>query len=478
MIPISFISLWVSESSLTAASPWLAQLSASSPVFTMLLGMIQPVCLVILQQILPPLFVAIGKLEGTLSFCQVHTRAFTRYFAWQVCNIFLVPSIVTSVFETAAMTIENPSKGFELLGYALPKTSSFFSYYVVLKASVGLGVELVRIVPIIQSLIRIYCLNLSTFREKRSLILNTLRPVDDPGFVPIHKVLGQDMLVFLIAINFAVIAPLVLIPCAFYFLFSKLLWTYQYLYTVEPSGESGLSTWPYAFRRCCFCLFLAQATLVGQFMLKNAWSQAYIGMVVMLISYLYLRRLRTTNDPSSMTLPLEIASAYDIVNSNREFDSNMTSGSGSGNEKLVQASTATFDTAYLQPALRANPKALPEAVFPPDSLNIKPSDFSSSDRDDGESRDDDFLLFQPSNISTGTVRTCCHYIDREIEIKEAWTVALEESGNDSLLKLVLGLEAGFLRSPVLEQREEGGQTEAESLAGASTNSRDSGLVSF
>jgi len=145
-----------------------------------MVSMIQPMCVVGLQQVLPPLFQAIGKVEGQLNFCNVQIRSFTRYFAFQVVNIFLVTAIAGSIFDTAAQIAENPGYAFQFLGYALPKTSSFFCYYVILKSSLGLGVELVRVVPILQSLIRATFFHNKTVRDRRKVIAG-IRPIDDPG---------------------------------------------------------------------------------------------------------------------------------------------------------------------------------------------------------------------------------------------------------------------------------------------------------
>ena len=168
-VPMTLVSLLVSENALVSFSPTIARLVRSSGVFGFIVSMIQPMCVVGLQQTLPPLFLAVGKIEGQISFCDIKVRCFTRYFAFQVCNIFLVTAIAGSIFETAAQIAENPGKVFQLLGYALPRTSSFFCYYVVFKSSFGLGVELVRIVPLLQGLIRSACCRNSTIRDRRKV---------------------------------------------------------------------------------------------------------------------------------------------------------------------------------------------------------------------------------------------------------------------------------------------------------------------
>ena len=83
-------------------------------------------CIVTLQQLLPPLFLAIGRMEGVVAFSEIQMRAFSRYFLFQVLNVFLVTTIAGSIFDTIAIIVENPEAAFEMLGNSLPRMSSFF----------------------------------------------------------------------------------------------------------------------------------------------------------------------------------------------------------------------------------------------------------------------------------------------------------------------------------------------------------------
>jgi len=214
-----------------------------------------------------------------------------------------------------------------------------------IKICVGLGFELVRVTPILHSLIRRALCNLLTARDKRETSLG-MRPIDDPGWMQIHKVFAQDMLVVSIGVVFAVIAPLVLVPCIVFCVFSRVLWTHQYLYVYENCCETGGLFWPVVFRRSIFALLLAQATILGQFMLKGAWLQVYCVGVLMIGTYVYLRKQRAMFDAMSQSLPLEVASIMD---------------STAGDDPEQPASELVRDS-YLHPALRALPSARPEPV--------------------------------------------------------------------------------------------------------------------
>ena len=142
IIPVAIISLLVSENALVSYSPRIAQLDQASALFSSAIAIVQPLCLVGIQQLLPPLFIFIGKCEGIISFSEVQMKAFSRYFMFQILNIFLVTAVAGSIFDTLAIIIENPESALLMLGNSLPRMSSFFITFVTMKTFLGLGVEL------------------------------------------------------------------------------------------------------------------------------------------------------------------------------------------------------------------------------------------------------------------------------------------------------------------------------------------------
>jgi hypothetical protein len=180
VVPVALVSLLVSESALVSSSPRLAQLDEASAFFSSAIAMVQPLCIVGIQQLLPPLFILIGKAEGNICFSEVQMKAFSRYFLFQVVNVFLVTTIAGSIFDTIAIIIENPEAAFEMLGNSLPRMSSFFITFVTIKTFLALGVEMVRTVSLVQSTLRYILFPNATLRTKRSVLLG-MRAIDDPG---------------------------------------------------------------------------------------------------------------------------------------------------------------------------------------------------------------------------------------------------------------------------------------------------------
>jgi Calcium-dependent channel, 7TM region, putative phosphate/Late exocytosis, associated with Golgi transport/Cytosolic domain of 10TM putative phosphate transporter len=463
VVPIATVSLLVSESALISSSPRLAQLDQASSFFSAAIALVQPMCIVGLQQLLPPLFVLIGQVEGKTSFSEVQMGAFSRYFFFQVLNVFLVTTIAGTIFDTVAIIIENPESAFEMLGNSLPRMSSFFITFVTIKTFLGLGFELVRIVALFQAAVRYMLFPNATLRAKRAVI-GGMRPVDDPGWFPFHKILAQDMLVVVIAVVFAVVAPLVLLPCALFCLFSRIMWTHQHMYVYESVFESGGQFWPKIFRRFVFGLIVAQMTLTGQFMLKDARHEAYATIALMFMTYVFLRSTRARYDPTSSTLPLEVATVMDITlqqeeeAKRREYEQ-LHQQRGGGNvipteneddDEEPGRYIGPFDPfrkAYLQPALRAKPNARPEQPFPPAQLGREDTFFNGSNNnnnisnmaDPGENSEQ--LGYQDSG-ATARLRNM-NQNDRRL-INRWWSDQLQRAGPQNTFMVLSGEECGTL----------------------------------
>ena len=446
VVPIAIVSLLVSEKALISSSPRLAQLHGASALFSAGIQMVQPLCIVGLQQLQPPLFMAIGRMEGIASFSEVQMRAFSRYFFFQVLNVFLVTTIAGTIFDTIALIVENPESAFVRLGNSLPRMSSFFITFVTIKTFLGLGMELVRLMALVQASIRYLVFPTATLRTRRTPFVG-MRSIDDPGWFPFHKILAQDMLVVVISVVFAVVAPLVLLPCALFCVFSRVMWTHHHLFVYESVFESGGQFWPKIFRRFVFGLVIAQMTITGQFILKGARHEAYATIFLIFLTYMFLRSTRARYDATSSTLPLEVATVMDMSLRQEEEEQTAASAGASSPRNpsdpgAVIGKYDPFRKAYQQPSLRANPRARPEQPFPAAQLG-REEDFMSPNahRNSNSSLDTTVEEWQDSGA---TVRLkSLNQQDRRM-INRWWEDQLQRAGDPNWLNVLAGEECGNL----------------------------------
>lgn len=454
VVPVAMVSLLVSESALITSSSRLAQLSQASSFFAAVIALVQPLCIVGLQQLLPPLFLVIGRAEGIVSFSEVQMRTFSRYFLFQVINVFLVTTIAGTIFDTIAIIIATPEAAFEMLGNSLPRMSSFFITFVTIKTFLGIGFELVRTMALIQATARYLLFPNETLRSKRTPI-GAMRTIDDPGWFPFHKILAQDMLVVVISVVFAVIAPLVTLPCALFCLCSRIMWTHHHMYVYESVFESGGQFWPKIFRRFVFGLIIAQSTITGQFFLKEARHEAYATIALMILTYFFLRSTRARYDPVSSALPLEVATVMDISLRDRPKSEregrNKNAATMSPREQSPDGGNFIgeydpFHLAYIQPSLRANPRARPEQPFPVAQLG--PEDFLTGNGSSESSTSDGGWY-----DSRATVRLkSMNQNDRRL-INRWWEDQIQRAGRQNILEILIGEECGSLTLGSPEERE-------------------------
>lgn len=464
IVPVALVSLLVSESALISISPRLNQLDKASSIFSAAIATVQPMCLVGLQQLLPPFFMRISRSEGILSFSETQMKAFSRYFMWQVLNLFLVTSIAGSVFDTLAIILETPESAFEMLGNSLPRMSSFFVSFVTIKSFSGLGVEISRVVSIFQSSLLLVLFPNSTLRALRSTRMG-MRAIDDPGWFNYHKILAQDMLVVVISVVFAVVAPIVLIPCCVFFFLSRIVWTHQFLYVYESAFETGGLFWPKIFRRFVFGLIIAQATITGQFILKDARHEAYATIALMFLTYFFLRSTRARYDPTSSFLPLEVATVMDISvghdeelrkerlherrkeqeQQNPEYAGlKVNQSEEDESESHFIGENDPFELAYVQPVIRASPHARPEQPFPPAQLGKEEvllgkkmgSTVGSTMGTIGEDEAYD---------DSATVRVQHHNQHNRRELNKWWRDKMKHHEKQRMFHLLIGEECGTLK---------------------------------
>ena len=383
---------------------------------------------------------------------------------------------------------------------------------------VCVGMELVRTMSLVQATLRYLLFPNATLRTQRTVLLG-MRAIDDPGWFPFHKILAQDMLVVVLSVVFAVVAPLVLLPCALFCTFSRIMWTHHHLYVYESVFESGGQFWPKIFRRFVFGLIIAQMTITGQFIMKEARHEAYgttdmpmlkayssyplypiltfrifalsylATIALMFMTYLFLRSTRARYDPTSSTLPLEVATVMDIKLHEEQQRAEAAvaaaaaalqhAGEGPRTGPQVHArhepvdGSATgpdaplpdlgtrigqydpFENAYVQPSLRANPRARPEQPFPPAQLGRE--DFSYSINQTvaavtaglGGTNMGESQYVQPHQSikldSGARVRLKgLHQLDRR-NLNNWWNDQLHKCGDQNIFRIMVGEECGKLK---------------------------------
>ncbi|CAM9272225.1 unnamed protein product [Discosporangium mesarthrocarpum] len=407
---VTLLSFAVSSESLMQHSQWVKDICAESALFQSLMELIQPLCLLGLMATLPRMLRWVGHVEGIMAESWNQMVVLSRYFSFQVLNVFLVTTIAGSVFEVVTRVVNHPSDVFTLLGETLPKVCGFFCNYVMIRTLAGHSVELVRAYMIFPALLKLVsdcwqgddkALKPSIRRQRVDSSASAsssagggpalppnhhrLRVGSAPapgssgraGPVPVYvspsskreikkvrffygQVFAQDLLVVVLVMTYGCIAPVVLIAAIMFFGYAQIIYRHQLLYVYVPTFESGGSFFPKVFRRWVFALFTAQATMVGMCLLKNGFNQACSLGFLMILTYIFKMKMREMYEPVSFSLPLEMATGLDLDRQKAEsLDGNADIIFGQG-EWEGEYSPSPDD--YMQPELRETAYLRPEQL--------------------------------------------------------------------------------------------------------------------
>lgn len=246
-----------------------------------------------------------------------------------------------------------------------------------------------------------------------------------------------------------------------------LLWSLGLLLTFThvllSTYDAGLF-WPKIFRRFVFGLIIAQATITGQLILKNARQEAYATVALMVLTYIFLRSTRARYDAASSFLPLEVATVMDIslghdeeLRKQRRMKQQQQQKRNPENAGLMTSPTEDeeslgnligendpFELAYVQPVIRASPHARPEQPFPPAQLGREEVLFGTTGAAIGSTIGtigEDTEVYDDS----ATVRVQHHNQHDRRLLNKWWKDQIKRhKKNDRLFHLLIGEESGTL----------------------------------
>ena len=315
--PVTLISFVVSEEALRRYSPFIDYWCEHSELFLSAVELVQPGALVAIMNLLPPILTALALLEGCVSFSSNQFRSFDRYFTFQVINVFLVTTIAGSVIDCVKEIYQDPSSAFELLGTSLPKMGGYFTNYLIMKAFIGLGMEIMRIPAMCSAAVKYVFTSNVTPRERRAQpLFGSVRAMSNPGWFPFSKIYAQDVLLVVLCASYACIAPLLLAGGLCYFAGASFVYKHQMLYVYEPIYETGGRWWPKIARCFIVALLFAQASMVGMLVLKETYTQVYFLAILILITSFYYWTAASTYEPLARQLPFDMAVSMDLDQQN------------------------------------------------------------------------------------------------------------------------------------------------------------------
>ena len=98
-----------------------------------------------------------------------------------------------------------------MLADGLPKVSGFFCCYLLMKGLSGMSMELARVIPLMQHILKRLIYPALTARDRRAEVIGT-RDFDCPGWLPFGKLTAEYLLIVVVTMSYACLSPVILLP--------------------------------------------------------------------------------------------------------------------------------------------------------------------------------------------------------------------------------------------------------------------------
>ena len=146
-----------------------------------------------------------------------------RHFYFQLLAIF-VTVLSGSLADVVKAFIDNPSSIETLLGRSIPGVGAYFLQLLTVKATVSIAVEAARPIPLAREM------SLRRLMERRDPIKEELK---------LGHAVPQMLMVVLVAVLYAAIAPLILVPASLYFWLAEPVYRKHLLLVYTKTSEGG-----------------------------------------------------------------------------------------------------------------------------------------------------------------------------------------------------------------------------------------------
>jgi hypothetical protein len=146
-----------------------------------------------------------------------------RHFYFQLLAIF-VTVLSGSLADVVKAFIDNPSSIETLLGRSIPGVGAYFLQLLTVKATVSIAVEAARPIPLAREL------SLRRLMERRDPPSEELK---------LGHAVPQMLMVVLVAVLYAAIAPLILVPASLYFWLAEPIYRKHLLLVYTKTSEGG-----------------------------------------------------------------------------------------------------------------------------------------------------------------------------------------------------------------------------------------------
>ncbi|RHY26596.1 hypothetical protein DYB32_008468 [Aphanomyces invadans] len=312
-VPTTLVVALSSVDSLRRVVPNLDQVLDAVPWLEAMLQQLSPLGLVVMNSLAPLLLRLISHGEGHASQNAIEASVFAKVVAFQLVQTFFVASVagsLSAIADKIQQIIEEPLQVIPMLGRSIPGQSTLFVSFILVQTGLSLMLQLLRVVPLLCGFLYWALSPNLTAREKTAPWWG-LTPATTSTRFDFTTTMAQHLLIFVLVLTFAPLAPVVSIAGGIFFVVSDTVYRRQLLCVFVPTTHSTGLHWPQLYSFLITGLFISQTTLVGVLTLKQAPTPAAMALVLLFLTALFHSWIRKSYPSVSEYLPAEVCVALD-----------------------------------------------------------------------------------------------------------------------------------------------------------------------
>ncbi|KAB8760607.1 hypothetical protein FH972_026599 [Carpinus fangiana] len=263
-------------------------------------GLLPSVMLALLFTVLPIFLRLMASIGGEPTLSGVEYTVQNTYFAFQVIQVFLVTTLSSGITTAIKGFIDNPASILQILATSLPKASNFYLSYIIVQ---GLGVVGQVLLGLTGLVLFVLLGKLLDGTPRKKFIRWTQLASQSMGTVyPIYTNL------FVIAICYTCIAPLVAAFAAIGLYFFYLAYRYNFLFVWGVESDTKGLMYARSLQQLFVGIYLAQLCMIGLFAIgvgnsKGALGPLILMIILIVITALYHMSLNAALNPLLRYLP-------------------------------------------------------------------------------------------------------------------------------------------------------------------------------
>ena len=192
--------------------------------------------------------------------------------------------------------INDPISGVALVAEALPAQAGYFIQLILVQNLLAIGLELLRISPVVQNMVRKIAIKLMGFNlteKERSSTFMGIRSLSDPLEYYFGRELGaKTILLMMVLYVYSCMAPITSYFTLLVFLVVTVSFRNQFIYVYPIANDSGGKLWINFTKLSIISMIIAEVILLAVVLLKEGYIAGILLVPLIIYSIIFDRYFR------------------------------------------------------------------------------------------------------------------------------------------------------------------------------------------